>query len=140
MCLQISKVFSSKKKCLDYFKNPTIAKQEILVYKLLEFPDYSKSGALKSAISPYQCFRYERGFQYTESEFSELITHENNKHHLYVYQGLHAYADKNAAIKMQGTLLRLDNHLILVEMRIPRGAKYFLGTNDEIVTNKLIWY
>lgn len=136
MCLRVNKEFKNKKEALEYFEKPLITKTDIKVYKLLERLTYEKSKII-GGVSPFAYYRYERGFQYTESDFSRKI---NGLFELEIEQGLHAYVDKNTALKEKKDSKIWDWHFHIIEMWIPRGAKYFIGTHNDIVTNKLIWY
>ena len=51
-----------------------------------------------------------------------------------INDGLHAYQDLYKADE-----ICYDGRKI-VEMWIPKGAKYYLGVNGDIVSNQMVWY
>lgn len=82
-------------------------------------------------------FIYEQGFQYTENKFTNQFIDFGNRCELLIEQGLHAFINTNTIYFKQIEHITLSK---AVEMYIPKGAKYFLGKDGDIVTNKLIWY
>lgn len=140
MCLKINKEFNSMKEAENFIKNFSIASKEIKVYKILENLNKLKT----KGESPFACFEYEKGFQYTESNFTfDVISerkNDDNKYFLNINQGLHAYRKKDSFF-LELHLKQFRNCFPeIIEMYIPKGAKYYIGNKGDIVTNQLIWY
>lgn len=132
MCLRIQNKFKNTIEAEKYFKNPLIAKEEIKVYKVLE----QSETAPYTYYSPYQKFTYKQGYQYTENELTYF--YDPFSKILEIHQGLHAYTTLNSANYTKNSYL--GNNRVIIEMYIPKGSKYFLGRDNEIITNNLIWY
>ena len=116
---------------------------DIKVFKVLRVCD-------NEFISPYVCmtegivYIYQKGRNVPMENGiePELIRTENYAYPYRVTGGwLHAYVDENAAKND----LRLfkdtcpDENYILVEMKIPGGAKYHLGASGDICSSCLVW-
>lgn len=103
--------------------NPThskvkIAEKDIIVYKRLKIQG-------NRLLSPYTFFEYKLNKEYTvKTKLSDKTLREVNR-------GLHAYQTEQ---KAKDTKYPSDAIYIA---KIPRGAIYKLGTNDDIVSNKL---
>lgn len=65
----------------------------------------------------------------------EYFSHANGTHTGKVERGLHACVTQEAAIKTSSHASKLK----IVQMVIPKGAKYIRGLNGHIVSNKLTW-
>lgn len=130
MCLTLSKKFRSKKAAELAFSNPLIATEDIVVFKKLS-KRKRKAGIVFSA--PYQNFLYEKGTHYYQEgyDFTSRITKSGRSYELQIYEGLHA--------KTTAAATRFTNGNITIEMIVPKGSKYFLGINNDIVSNNLIW-
>lgn len=132
-------------------KKPLIAKKDITVYKvLIEKVDDNGSTVY---ISPFIEKRYEcgtntpyRGKNWTE-EKSVCQDYDINKNiiekgWLHAFIGVYeAYLAKTYMLKYKlfaGKMLPSDK-LVTVEMTIPKGAKYFIGFEKDICTDKLCW-
>ncbi len=133
MCLIVNKNFKTKTEAKKY--KHLIAKEDIKVYKILEACGNDRT----KGYAPYYNFLYEKGFQYTEDKFEiDYNLNSNNEYFITVEQGLHALAtNKKKYIRM---FLECRLNGMCVEMIIPKGSKYYLGTNNDIVTDNLIWY
>ena len=139
MCLRVNKAFPTKKDAQNY--KGEIATKDIKVYKVLEYGTSGKSNKDR-AYSPYRGFYYDKGTQYTESKLNRryYTTGWSHQCSLTIEKGLHAYVKKNCR--------QIKNHLstyahakpVVIEMIIPKGSIYYLGDNNDIVTNNLIWY
>lgn len=130
MCLTIDNIFKSDIELKAFIKNTPVTKKDIIVYKVLECVN-------KKYFGPYQGFRYQKGFQYTESNF----THDRFYHKTVFNQGLHACTSKQKAEKHCLDLKNWFNKKCeVVEMVIPKGSKVFKGNDKDIITNNLIWY
>lgn len=139
MCLTIPKIYTltnvgqkEAQEDIKQEKHVKIAKKEIKVYKILR----------TSGKSPYIDFKYDKRWWYNVKKFKYAKDYSWSTFNIVVYDGLHAFITKKAAklhFKKYFYCLQLKNYQI-VEMYIPKGAKYILGTDDEIVTTDLIWY
>ncbi len=134
MCLKIDKQFLSKKEALEYFNEPLIAKKEFEVYKILEIYE-------NKYLSIHYGFEYKQGTQYSESKFIKTIKPYPyaNKYYIEISKGLHSYTEEKIN-QLKKTALYNYANLEIVKMWIPKGAKYFIGENGDIVSNELIWY
>jgi len=131
MCLDVKKIFSNRREAQEFSKKPFIARKEIEVYKILQ-----KSGGL----SLYKCFKYEKGWQYF-SKFSFNILKLGAKDwNLSVSEGLHFFTNEERAKRSIRNGGAHPSFYKIVKMYIPKGAKYFRGDNEDIVTNTIIYY
>lgn len=143
MCLTVNITFPTKKDAQNY--KPLIATKDIKVYKVLEYGTKAKTKAKTNKdrlYSPYRGFYYDKGTQYTESKLNRRYhtTCWSNQCTLHIEKGLHAYVTKDCR--------QIKDHLstyayakpVVVVMVIPKGSQYYLGDNNDIVTNNLIWY
>ena len=130
MCLHSLKHYKTKKEALQASKKPLIAEKDITVYKRLNLNDNS----------PYQFFKYEKGYEYIEHSFLKDETKvfyiwQVKEYYFIKNKGFHAYRSKNKAEAFRNTYTQK-----IVKMVIPKGAKYFLGVDSEIVSNRIIYY
>lgn len=97
-----------------------IATHDIFVYKILSYCDYST----------IQYFRYKPNTTYFEIEFNY-----NGKG--YINDGFHAYliTDSNVLTKVRENIMFGDK---LVQFIIPKGAKYYIGVDDDVVSDTII--
>lgn len=126
MCLYLD----TKKHEVNEFKNPkpNIAESNMIVYKVLE----RVKGEL---IAPFRRNNYVIGRLY-EAKFGIKRVADWKSHGFEIEEGLHAFVDPNSSIA-QEVKSRSDNNVILYA-KIPKGSEYFLGTDGDIVSNKLI--
>jgi hypothetical protein len=124
MCLITKKKFRSRVEALAY--KPTIAKKDIKVYKVLWKHSHGSS---------YRGFKYEKGNEYYQTGKPFTKTYSRFSKKLIISRGLHAWITKEDAIRRHNRSLH-----VIVEMVIPKGSMYYLGDNDDIVSNRLIWY
>lgn len=134
MCLNSKKRFKTSKEAGEY--KGEIAKKDIVVYKVLDRATETCGQA------PYQSdFYYEKGMHYTESELKIVVQKGLNDYCLQIHQGLHAFVSKNNhGINEYMAMHKKHCGSKAIEMIIPKGSIYYLGTNNDIVTNNLIWY
>lgn len=121
MCLQIQKSFRTKKEAKEFMLKPLIAKKDIEVFKVLN----------KDNTSIYKDFQYTKGFEYTNDKFT--IDYIRFLDRLNIHSGIHSCKTKSA------TQIHKQDHHKVVKMIVPKGAEYF-ENDDEIVSNRLIWY
>lgn len=126
MCLIVNKTWKSLKTAKK--SSIPVAKEDIKVYKLLQ---------KRTNLSPYQMAKYEKG-KLHESPIIRYIRVSLFPHGCYykVEQGLHAY---RTIEKAKSRFSYQERYCKVVEMIIPKGSKYYIGTNDDIVSNKLYW-
>lgn len=110
MCLYVDKEHS----------NMQTATKAIKVFKLL----YSFGGEY---ISPYMHARYAVGSAFHNDMVMECGI---------VKVGLHAYQTEVAIDELLNTRRA---KLVVVPMTIPKGAHYYLGDNNDIVSDTLVW-
>lgn len=127
MCLTLSNRFEKVEDAIKYGKSKyTIAKDNITVYKKLW-----KLG--KDYVSPHRCFPYEKGTHYYQDgnwcTFNTMYTTCGIQ--LEINEGLHAY--------LNPIFVTLGNDMVVVKMIVPKGSKYFIGIDGDIVANNLIW-
>ncbi len=115
------------------------AETDFAVYKLLEL---SRGGVLRS---PYFSTKWELGEAKRESCFNswyhlegdflteKLFINEIPPYVEIVEKGFHAYT----TLKMAEFWKVRSPELIVCLMVVPKGSKYILGHNDEIVTNSM---
>lgn len=103
-------------------REPLIAKKDILVYKRLE----RNYGVYET---PYQDTIVNIGSRGTRMK-AELDIRGYS-----VYAGIHAYIDKKSVIRMAEKIL--DSNTVIIEAIIPKGAKYLIGTNNDIVATEM---
>lgn len=127
MCLRVDKTFKIREEVREFFNKPLIAKKEIKVHKVLCFEN-------NKYYSPYRGMKYQKGFHYTNNKFTKDIFFCIDRWYLNINAGLHSFVFGKIPPQYSSTSYKV------VEMYIPKGAKYFLGTNNEIVSDNLIWY
>lgn len=103
----------------DYFKGikPSIATEDIYVQKSLDFDSVEVDGCVK--LKPKANYR-------PNYYYSKVETAWFRKKGMRIYSGIHAFI---------GTHYDRDYSVWV----IPKGSKYYLGTGNEIVSNKLVF-
>ena len=113
---------------------PLIAKEDIKVYKVLRKTDFFYE-------APYNdLYEYKKGVNKPKTEG------HINSNGIYERGWLHAYTSRSEANR----LLQHVSHGVIVEMYIPKGARYFVGDDydddwggyietDEICASELVW-
>ena len=116
---------------------------DIKVFKLLKVYD-------SYFVSPFVCitegifYKYEKGKNVPMETGIEPELRENEDY-VYPYRveggWLHAYIDENEAKRALNMLEEgfPDEKFILVEMKIPGGAKYHIGSLGDICSTCLVW-
>lgn len=122
----------STEEILNMFKT---AKRTKTVYKcfILKHLKHDKI----SLRSPYQEYKYHLGQKYTSKlSFGMDATWRDR---LMVNQGIHAYVSKNGNMNALNAANKgFTEDIVVIPCIIPVGAKYLIGTNNEIVTDTLI--
>lgn len=101
-----------------------IAKGNITVYKRLEW--IGKQGSVNLYRPPYQ-----RNFEYLVGVLAKVRVRWGIAPG-FVKKGLHAYTTKNRAFFTK------YGREVVFSSTIPKGSKYILGRNGDIVSNQLI--
>ncbi len=112
-----------------------VAKQSILVYKVLEVKNnhYYTPYMLKAAN-----FDDEYGmFFYKTTRFSINRTHYYGQYHYDVLRGIHSYFDFDKAKHTSDFLLTLGVSNIHYAI-IPKGSKFYIGTEGDIASSNLV--
>lgn len=124
MCLIIKdKIYRCRQsaKRAERTLKPKKATHDILVFKVLNLEQ----------VSPYRGFKYTMGKEVAAKIVKELKDHGCGSYDIEIHQGLHAWRCKNDVI---GSLRKCHPAII------PKGALYYIGDSDDIVSNKLIVY
>lgn len=130
-------------------KVPTIATEDIIVYKVLQLP-YSEKGLL---VSPYNIFYYKLGELYEtkieksnerccldntddralSNKFGEWKTNED----IISYgPGFHSMKTYERAVQCSKSMLYVST--AIYKCTIPKGAEYYENPSDLLVSDKLI--
>lgn len=137
MCLTISNL--TKERAIKLARDYKTAKEDIIVYKVLRF-------TREKFESPYQGYVWEKGQHHFQTDgklgtrIYKSLWSSNGKLSIDVNQGLHAYTHKNVAIS-SAQWMDGKNSLRIVELVIPKGAKYLKSKADkEIVATEMIFF
>ena len=108
-----------------------IAKRDIPVFKVLR-----RVGI--NLCSPYQDVRYEQG----KTKRVKLQHEPSHKYQWWrarnIDIGLHAFVNKTNAEDLARKVQGLSTAAaVLVDMIVPKGSAYYLGTNGDIVSSRL---
>lgn len=134
MCLTLN--YNNLSAAYKARKNPLVAKQDIVVFKMLKKVG---DGRKTKYQSPYRTFEYNRGTHYYEekgNEFGKKVYASWGKVTMDINQGLHAYTTLE---KADMEAYRSSN-LVIFKMIIPKGSLYYINVNSrEIVADNLIF-
>lgn len=124
MCL-IAKDRMKDGEDIDAYKEriTKIARKDIIVYKMFE----------NNWKSPFNGFKYKPGFHYYQDD-NDLGFDWFDKYdkRISVEAGLHAYTT------LKGAHQYIWGKRMVIQVIIPKGAKYVRGTDNEIVSTDLI--
>ncbi len=130
MCLKVNEDFKTRAEARAFYKKPLRAKEDIIVYKVLEVHN--------RGVEPQYQSQY-RGTEYTLGEVKKAIKFSsyidwwhNSKWELSINKGLHAYTNRSYAFSQA----KRESGWSVVECVIPKGTLYFKGSRD-IVSLKL---
>jgi hypothetical protein len=133
MCLVI--IRKTREAAEKLHANPHIAKKDIIVYKVLD--TYKRKGETKYR-SPYMRFKWMKGQHYFERGgtlgTSYIGQTWDGKYEFDVSEGLHAYTTPKRAFS--GSYVGA----VVVEMVVPKGAKYYTSSIGEIVATEMIFH
>lgn len=124
--------------CLVLLENkPKMAVNPILVYKILEEIDAEKP--LKTIKeTPFQYMRVKFKHRKTTLE-SKICVYKGSANNSSIHESIHAFRDMSFS---ELVVRELDNHrgwgMKTYYAVIPKGATYYIGTNCDVATNKLI--
>ncbi len=135
MCLKSIDYYQSKEEIDSAMENPLVANEDIIVYKIL--CDVDLSFLNETGRSPFKKFLYKKGQMYKSKLITEirLALTPNNKYFFEVENGLHAYVKHDS----KSSIWLMNKYCAKIKMIIPKGSKYYLGTDDEIVSDTLYW-
>lgn len=129
MCLIISKVYHKKDKsnmikCL-------VAQEDILVYKRLDCTNGEYCTPFQ-----YMPIIFTKGkYAYNKVNMPKSKYYWNDT----IKVGIHAYTTKNAAITISNAFYYNSGTSMRYAI-IPKGSKFYIGTDEDIVSNNLIVY
>lgn len=115
------------------------AKKDITVYKVVELTtDYTYR-------SLYAYFKYELGVHYKAGVdwpegcvYTDLIVSNDGEYPQYIYNGYHSYDSLEVANKRNNDGWCDNLQTYVMECHIPKGAKYIVGTNNDIISSEII--
>ena len=133
MCLSVSLNFHRVK---DNKPIALVAKQSILVYKVLEVRG-------KHYYTPYMSkavnFDDEYGmFFYKTTRFSIDRAYFGGQYHYGVLRGVHSYFDFDKANGTSDFLNKIFDVLNIHYAIIPKGSKFYIGSNCDIASSNLV--
>lgn len=104
---------------------PTIAKKDIKVYKLL---------VKYECTSPHRNERYWRGDTKRVTLGKVVVLFKKSEYRVMVEEGMHAYTTRKSA-----DCDYARSSCYVHEMVVPKGSKYYLGIHGDIVSDTLHW-
>ena len=111
-----------------------VAKEDILVYKCLDCTNGEYSTPFQ-----YMPIVFTKGkYVYNKVKMSQKIGCGIRENAL-VSKGIHAYSTRGKAIKTSKSFYG-DNGTSMHYAVIPKGSNFYIGNNDDIVSNNLIVY
>lgn len=134
MCLVVSKFYHKK----DSNRNVKcfVAKEDILVYKCLDYHYYNGEYCTPFQYMPIM---FTKGkYVYNKVNMSQKRSCGIRENAL-ISKGIHAYSTKNAAIALSKSLYGRNGASMHYAV-IPKGSNFYIGNNDDIVSNNLIVY
>ena len=130
---------------------PKIADKDIEVYKILRFYNYQKYIAPIVFRDSDVIYEYKKGKNFPieknvmPTNYSEYLYTEAEKFASYPYSvsigWLHAYTNSFVAAVVRGRFAEnyYGQDFVIVKMKIPEGSKYFVGRDNDICSNCLVW-
>ena len=130
MCLTVKKraKLHTQEQLESMFKT---ADREITVYKVFKVKKRGKY--IIKLISPYQNFEYHLG-----CEYSAPMNIRQSWGSITVVRGIHAFRANRKNCKMRGFNKNTSNDFVIIPCKIPVGAKYIKGQENEITSDTLI--
>lgn len=114
-----------------------VAKEDILVYKCLDY--YYYNGVYCTPFQ-YMPIMFAKGkYVYNKVNMKESVACCANEKFACIYSGIHAYSAKVKAI-MVAKDFHKTNGTSMHYAVIPKGSNFYIGNNDDIVSNNLIVY
>lgn len=123
MCLTIdlNKVIFDEEETIK----PFIATKDILVWKIITTRN----------LSLYRSFKYKPNCGYPTIKFNIRYSYNNDIDYFKAYEGYHAYTSRRIT-RLRYAKYR-DVLYKIVKFYIPKGAKYYLGEDGDIVSNTI---
>lgn len=135
MCLVTSSFYHKKDK--SNMIKCFVAKEDILVYKCLDY--YYYNGVYCTPFQ-YMPIMFTKGkYVYNKVNMKESVACCANEKFACIYSGIHAYSAKVKAI-MVAKDFHKTNGTSMHYAVIPKGSNFYIGNNDDIVSNNLIVY
>lgn len=132
MCLIASKFYHKEDN--NHNVKCFVAKEDILAYKCLDCNDGEYCTPFQ-----YMPIVFTKGkYVYNKVKMSQKIGCGIRKNAL-VSQGIHAYSTRDKAIKVAKDF-RKSNGTYMHYAVIPKGSNFYVGSNDDVVSNNLIVY
>lgn len=145
MCLIVNFLFPSKESAIKASETPLIAKEDMKVYKILYFKKGVNQHKPRVYQSPYQEYIYKPGTHYFQIgkkfDFNIDITCDRF-YELKINDGFHSFIYLYKAIKLSHRIILSKWHPMdvgIFEFIIPKGSEYFLGDDNDIVSDNLIF-
>ena len=112
--------------CLRIMCGPHVADKAMTVWKVIKFTN----------LSMWQSFVYEPNHRYETVELT-VINKSNyvRSAYLIINEGYHAFTNLRAA---HDEIVTFGSGYKVVKFTIPKGATYFIGDDDDIVSNRII--
>jgi hypothetical protein len=156
MCLYVNAKYHTPEEYAGYV--PKVADRDILVYKVLQTdgafyytpyvdcPVYFDNG--RAELVPRRSVYGSDGTLKLDAEPASLSARLDFAGYPVVDYGVHAFTAKFAARNDINSLKKMeeiakvcwgpDSHYILCKAIIPKGSKYFVGEDSDIVTDRLV--
>lgn len=129
MCLIISKVYHKKDKS-NRIKH-LVAQEDILVYKCL----YCEDGEYRTPFQHMPIMFTKGKYAYNKVNMPKSKYYWNDT----IKVGIHAYTTKKAAITISSAIYYNSGTSMRYAV-IPKGSNFYIGKDNEIVSNNLIVY
>lgn len=109
-----------------------VAEKDIIVYKTM-MPVRNQKGQKRKYVSFHQQFIYERGSEYYETGGMKISASLNeNFIHIKVDEAFHSWATFKTAYRTKGY------NTEIVKCKIPKGAKYIIGDDNDIASDRIV--
>ena len=132
MCLITDNYYHKK----DKFNNVKcfVAEEDILVYKCLD----CKNGEFRTPFQ-YMPIVFTKGKYIYTNVYMKKKTFCKMDEGGYVWSGIHAYRTMSRAFAVSKSYYEFDGTYMHYAV-IPKGSNFYIGNNDDVVSNNLIVY
>lgn len=124
--------------CLELTKpsrRPKTARKDIIVYKVLNVDPTRNHPSGRMLFSPYRLSRWEFGKLRTEVDWKWQESQYTARRHGTIDYGLHACQSIETAVRHG---VHHHSNRWVFKAVIPKGAEYYLGDRDDIVSNEMM--